>query len=47
MIEVGKKKIGLLKNFHGKMMTEALLRDFEMMFAPLDEIQDAQEYYDT
>lgn len=38
MVEVGKKKIGQLKTFHGKMITEALMRDFEVMFAPLDEI---------
>jgi hypothetical protein len=37
MLEVGKKKIEQLKNFHGKMISAALMRDFELMFAPLDE----------
>lgn len=41
MIEVGKKKIGQLQKFHGKMISEVLLRDFEVLFAPLDETQDA------
>lgn len=40
MIELGKRKIYNLKNFYGKMMSEVLMREFEVMFAPLDENQD-------
>ena len=40
MVEVGKRKINQLKNFYGKMISDALMREFEMMFAPLDENTD-------
>ena len=38
-IELGKKKIQQLKMFHGKMITEALMRDFEMLFAPSEDVE--------
>ncbi|CDW71726.1 UNKNOWN [Stylonychia lemnae] len=44
MVELGKKKIGNLKNFYGKMISAALMREFEVMFAPLDENTENQEY---
>ena len=47
MIEVAKKKIGQLQQFHGKMMSEALMREFEMMFSPLEEFQDAKDFWDN
>lgn len=28
------------------MISEVLMRDFEILFAPLDEIQDGQDYLD-
>eukprot|EP00347_Sterkiella_histriomuscorum_P020232 403338589 len=46
MVEQGKKKIGQLKNFYGKMISDVLMREFEMMFAPLDENQENGEYGD-
>ena len=45
MIEQGKKKISNLKNFHGKMISQVLLKDFEQMFAPMDELQNAQDFW--
>ncbi len=44
MIDVGKRKIAQLKQFHGKMITEALLRDFENIFAPSEEVVDGGDY---
>ena len=37
MIETGKKKIEKLKTFHGKMISQQLMKEFEILFAPMEE----------